>query len=324
MMKNYKNLMLALFVTGFFVTPAWAQSDLSVSISQVEDFKAVFATVETADVVSARARIGGTLSSLTVDEGKSVTKGQTIAVVGDPKLGLRMKALEARISSLSAQQKLAETALTRARKLKISGTIAQKNLDEAATAVDVIGRNLLALQAELAVVKQQRNEGVVKAPSSGRVTRVHVSQGGVILAGEAVATIAARGYILRLNLPERHARFIAVGDSVIVGDQSAVTRTGHVQLVYPEIRRGRVVADVAVEGLGDFFVGERVQVRVGVGIREVILIPDDYLFQRFGLTFATLKGGAEIVIQPGRSRAGDIEVLSGLKIGDVLVRPEVQ
>jgi RND family efflux transporter MFP subunit len=320
-MVNLKNQWVAVILMSLAMTPAWAQSELSVSMSQVEDLKAVFATVETADVVQARARIGGTVTSLDIDEGSALTQGQIIAVIGDPKLSLRMKALDARIFSLNAQRKLAETTLQRARKLKQSGTIAQKSLDEAETALDVIERDLLTLRAELAVVSQQRNEGIVKSPSSGRVTKVHVSQGAVILPGETVATIAAKGYILRLNLPERHARFMAVGDTVLVGDESAAVKTGHVQLVYPEIRQGRVVADVRVEGLGDFFVGERVYVRVGVGKRDVILIPQDYLFQRFGLTFATLKGGAEIVVQPGRDGANDTEILSGLRVGDVLVRP---
>jgi len=321
-MVKFKNQWVIAVLLSLSLTPAWAQSDMSVTMSQVADMKAVFATVETADVVSARARIGGTLTSLNVDEGAAVTEGQTIAVVGDPKLSLSMKALEARIFSLAAQRKLAATTLERAHKLKQSGTIAQKSLDEAVTALDVIERDLLALRAELAVVSQRRNEGLVKAPSSGRVTKVHVSQGGVILPGEPVAMIAAKGYILRLNLPERHARFIKVGDAVVVGDDSAPVRIGHVQLVYPEIRQGRVVADVAVAGLGDFFVGERVLVRVGK--RDVILIPEDYLFQRFGLTFATLKGGAEIVIQPGLIRTNDTEVLSGLRVGDVVVRPEAK
>lgn len=290
-------------------------------MSQVDDLKAVFATIETADVVNARARIGGTVTSLGVDEGTVVKEGQSIAVIGDPKLGLRMKALAARVQSMTAQRKLAKTALERARKLKQSGTIAQKRLDEAETALDVIERNLMALKAERAVVSQQRDEGIVKAPTAGRVTKVHVTGGTVILPGEPVATIAAKGYILRLNLPERHARFIKVGDKVIVGDADSQITNAQVSLVYPEIQRGRVVADVTVEGIGDFFVGERIRVWVGTGKRDVILVPEDFLIQRYGLTFATLKDGSEIVVQPGSNRRGDREILSGLRIGDILVRP---
>ncbi len=305
------------FLLGLCAMPAWAESEINVAVSQVEDLKAVFATVETADVVDARARIGGTINSLDIDEGALVNEGQSIAVIGDPKLGLRMKALEARIQSMTAQRKLSQTALERARKLRQSGTIPQKRLDETETALDVIERNLLALKAEHSVISQQRNEGTVNAPSNGRVTKVHVTQGTVILPGEPVATIAAKGYILRLNLPERHARFIKVGDKVIVGDNL----NAKVNLVYPEIQRGRVIADVTVEGLGGFFVGERVRVRIGVGMRDVILVPESFLIQRYGLTFATIKGGTEIVVQPGQKHEGAIEILSGLRVGDVLIKP---
>ncbi|MGI9420918.1 MAG: efflux RND transporter periplasmic adaptor subunit, partial [Geminicoccaceae bacterium] len=52
----------------------------------VADRKIVFATVESTDVTMARARIGGTLQQLAVDEGDRITRGQRIAVVVDEKL----------------------------------------------------------------------------------------------------------------------------------------------------------------------------------------------------------------------------------------------
>lgn len=312
---------LSLLLVALIATPAWAENEFTVSKSRIEDLKAVFATVETVDVISARARIGGTVSVLNVDEGAAVKQGQSIAVVGDAKLGLQMKALRARIQSLIAEKNLAVTARDRARKLKESGTIPQKGLDEAETAVDVIERNLLALKAELSVVSEQQSEGAVKAPSGGRVTKVHVTQGAVVLPGEVIATIAAKGFILRLSLPERHARFIHVGDEVRVGDDDSAERKGRIQQVYPEISKGRVEADVAVEGLGDFFVGERIRARVGAGERDVLVVPEEFLFQRFGLTFVTLKNGGDIVVQPGLNQSGGVEILSGLREGDVLVKP---
>ncbi|MBL4690949.1 MAG: efflux RND transporter periplasmic adaptor subunit [Rhodospirillales bacterium] len=322
-LKRYpgKRILPALAVAAAMltVTAAAAETALKVSPVLVEDMKAVFATVETTDVASARARIGGTVTRLSVDEGAAVREGQVIAVVGDPKIGFRMDALRSRVESMKSQKDLAATTLARSRKLLKSGAIPQKRLDEALSAFNVAERELKALQSEYALASRQRDEGVVRAPSSGRVTRVHVIQGAVILAGETVATIAARGFILRLSVPERHARFIRVGDAVYVGDQDA--RTGLVRQVYPEIRRGRVVADVTVPGLGDFFVGERVRVRVSAGKRETIVIPGGYLFQRYGLTFATLKGGVQIVVQPGMARPDGVEILSGLRPGDELIRP---
>lgn len=318
-LKKYQ--WLGMLLVALTATSAWADDEFTVSKSRIQDLKAVFATVETVDVISARARIGGTVTVLSVDEGAAVKEGQSIAVVGDAKLGLKMNALRARIQSLVAENKLAVTARDRARKLRESGTIPQKGLDEAETAVDVIERNLVALKAELSVVSEQQSEGNVKAPTGGRVTKVHVTQGAVVLPGEVIATIAAKGFILRLSMPERHARFISVGDDVLVGDDDNAERKGQVQQVYPEIRQGRVEADVVVDGLGDFFVGERIRARVGAGERDVIMVSEDFLFQRFGLTFVTLKKGGDIVVQPGLSRKGDVEILSGLREGDVLVKP---
>ena len=253
-----------------------------------------------------------------------MSTGQVIATVADPKIQLRMDALQARIQSVKSRRKLARTDLERAIKLFQSGTIPQKRLDEAETAQDVIEREFTALIADLSVMSQQLGEGVVLAPVDGRVTKVHVTEGTVLLPGETVATIAARGYILRLMLPERHARYLVVGDTVQVGERGlrgdgAIAKTGTIAQVYPELRHGRVVADLTVDGLGDFFVGERVSVYVATGKRQTIIIPHGYTVQRYGLTFVRLKDGGEIVVQPGEIRRDGVEILSGLNPGDVLV-----
>ena len=55
------------------------------------------------------------------------------------------------------------------------------------------------------------------------------------------------------------------------------------------------------------------------GVRDAIIVPKRYLFKRFGITYATLDGGVEVVVQPGRAAQGGIEILSGLTVGDVLI-----
>jgi len=322
MNSSGNRLIAAILALGALVAPAlsFAGSGITVEKIMVSDMKAVFATVETADVISARARIGGTVTGLSIDEGSRVGEGQTIATVVDAKLKLSMDALDARMDSLRSQVKLANTALGRARKLKQGGIIPQKRLDEAETSLDVLERELKALQAERAVISEQRSEGAVVVPGDGRVIKVHVTSGAVILPGEPIATIAAKGFILRLQLPERHARSIKVGDAVTVGAEKQ--RTGYVQQVYPEMRQGRVVADVGVDELGDYFVGERVSVYIATGRRETIVVPADYLFMRFGLAYAVVKGEGEVVVQPGLELSDGVEILTGLRVGDIIVPPE--
>jgi hypothetical protein len=156
---------------------------------------------------------------------------------------------------------------------------------------------------------------------------VPVSEGRVVLPGESVATLAEDRYILRLLLPERHAQIIRAGDRVQIaarglsGDEPEQRRDGRVRLVYPEIQGGRVMADVDVSGLGDYFVGERTRVYVTTGRRAAIVVPAGAVFQRAGASFVRLKSGAEVVVQTGGATQDGVEILAGLRAGDVVVAP---
>jgi len=95
-------LMMSLVGLVVPVTAARAES-LTVAAQTVADEKAVFATVESVSVVPARGRIGGTVVQLDVREGDHVTRGQAIATIGDEKLVLQLRSLDAQIQALQAQ-----------------------------------------------------------------------------------------------------------------------------------------------------------------------------------------------------------------------------
>ena len=76
-----------------------------------------------------------------------------------------------------------------------------------------------------------------------------------------------------------------------------------------------------MEGLADYFVGERTRVLVPTGKRDAILIAKKALTERAGVWFVRLKDGTEIAVQPGEVRGEDVEILSGLKAGDVVQTP---
>jgi membrane fusion protein, multidrug efflux system len=315
----------ALLLMAGVLQPAAAQQ--AVTRQQVDDLKAVIATVEPVRELPARARIGGTITALTVREGDQVAAGDRIALVVDPKLALQVQALESRIQAQSAAREQAQIDLNRMEQLRGSGTVSQAQLDQARTRLNVAERTFLALRSDREVVEQQSTEGAVLAPAAGRVLKVPVSVGSVVLAGETIATLATDNYILRLQLPERHARFMKAGDTILVGtrglqqqDQETLRR-GRVRLVYPQIDQGRVIADAEVDGLGDFFVGERTRVYVATGKRDALVVPADLVYRRYGVSYAKLKDGTEVVIQPGPPVDGGIEVLSGLNEGDVVIRP---
>jgi len=310
-----------------------AASTYTVAPVVVADEKAVFATVESLDVVPARVRTGGTIASLSVKEGDRVERSQVLATVGDEKLVLQQGALDAQTAALKAQLAQAQIDLARAETLVRSGAVSRAQFDAAVTAANVAANTLKARIAERAVLAQQLAEGQVLAPTAGRVLKVPVTMGAVVMSGEAVATIAEQNFVLRLRVPERHARFLKAGDPIRLDGEDlgqGAAGFGTITLVYPQIQDGRVVADARVAGLGDYFVGERVRVWISGGERPTFIVPASYIVTRFGLDYARARksDGTVIVIpvQRGRERPRPdmpdaLEILSGLHAGDILVQP---
>jgi len=310
-------------------SPAFGDS-LIVREKEIADRKAVIATVEPVHQLVARARIGGTIAALSIKEGDDVTASAVVAQVADAKLALQMQAMDSRIASLKSTRDQAKTDFDRIADLAKRGVSTQTQADQAKTNLEVAERNLNAMKGDREVIAQQSSEGAVLAPAAGRVLSVPVSVGRVVLPGETIATLAEDKYILRLQLPERHSRFLRAGDRVLISarglsDDAAATREGRVRIVYPEIQGGRVIADVDVTGLGDYFVGERTRVYIEAGQRKAIVVPTAYVYRRAAVNYVKLADGDEVVVQPGEihddNGAKSVEILSGLADGDKVVTP---
>jgi RND family efflux transporter MFP subunit len=333
-MKHYIKRLSCYFVATFLCATACtaaAHANYLVTARSVDDKKAVFATIRSTDKVSARARLSGTLVSLSVDEGSFVENGDIIGIIDDSKLKLKISSLEAKIAAAKSQVSDAERALERGEQLKERGIIATAALDKLKTAHSVALNNLKSARAERKVIERQKDEGTVFAPASGRVLEVPVTRGSVVMAGESLAVIAANRYILRLELPERHARFITKGSKIVVANRGVsqnrkAVGEGEIVKVFPEIQKGRVIADAIVPDLGDYFVGERITVWVPAGERRIFAVPYDYVFKRYGMDYVKLASGTEVVVQLGLATTINalndaVEVLSGLREGDELVKP---
>src|SRR5450631_3088896 len=324
---------LVVSLAGLAVSVATARADsLTVAGRTVADEKAVFATVESISVVPARGRIGGTVVQLNVREGDHVTRGQSIAAIGDEKLVLQLRSLDAQIRALQAQADQAQLDFTRTEGLVERGTLPRVKLDETRTAFNVADNGLRAKTAERAVVNQQLTEGQVLAPDDGRVLKRLVAVGSVVLPGDAIATVAQQNFKLRLRVPGRHASFLKAGDKIRVDGAEFADRSakwGVIDLVYPQIEDGRVIADATVEGLGDYFVGDRLRVWIAGGTRQAFVIPSSYVKTRFGIDYVAIlqdNRTIETPVQRGREMPtpelqDGLEILSGLRVGDQLVQP---
>ena len=287
----------------------------------ITEWKSVYGRIETKDRLPARARLGGTMVELVVTEGDTVVAGQLLGRIVDEKLGLQMQAIDAKSASLAAQLENAKTELARGEDLLKRGVTTVQRLDALRTQVDVLQSQIEAVAAELQVVEQQAAEGAILAPSSGRILDVPVSVGAVVMPGEPVAVLGGGGTFLRLAVPERHATALEEGDTIgITGPDGQAE--GTLARIYPLIENGRVIADVDVAGLTDRFVDARVLVRLPVGERQALLVPQSALITNHGLDFVETAAGPRAVVPGEVHQIGGemmVEIVSGLEPGDEIV-----
>jgi membrane fusion protein, multidrug efflux system len=299
---------------------------LVVSEALIADLKPTSAEITSRDLGEARARIPGTLVQMTVREGDLVRQGQVIGVVADDRVDLQTAAFDAQVAAAEAEAERARAQLARVQTLFDRGFYAQAALDQARAAARSADAQARAARAQRAASAETGAQGRILAPTSGRVLTADVPAGSVVAAGQSVATVTAGPLVLRMELPEVQGRNLRVGQTVsLSGDR--LPASGTIVQVYPAASGGRITADIAVEGLASDRVGQRVTVLAPIGEREALVLPRRFVSTRYGIDFVRTVDAAGRVsdapVQLGGPVDGDrVEVLSGLKAGDVVLSPE--
>lgn len=325
--------MRTLFVSAMAALAISGQASaqiLTVEESIVVDYRPVIARIEAGDTATARSRLQGVVTRLNVVEGQIVKAGEVVAIVTDDTISPQLSSLSSRIEGLKSQIRQSEEDLTRNEGLLARGFYPKARLDEERTALDVLRRSLASTEAERRALSAREAEGRILAPANAHVTAVNVVQGSVVSPGEILASFATVNGIVRLSLPERHAASIAEGETISLRlpSRSDDIRTATIMKIYPELRQGSVIADATVQGGLTALFGERVDVLAPVGERRAIRIPKEYVSTRFGVDFVRVAVGERFVDAPVALAAplvddtGQYEILSGLRPGDKIQKPE--
>ncbi len=280
----------------------------------------------------ARARIGGTLQRVLVREGNLVKRCQLLAVIVDRRLSLESQAGAASVGAAEAAAERARADLARYQTLFDKGYVSASRMDALRADARAADAQLRAARAQAGAAAAASNEGRVVAPADGKVTRLPIPQGAVVLAGDVIVAVSTGARVLRLELPEAEASALKPGQDIRIlsEDGAEAARVAKIKQVYPAIDNGRVTADLDASGFAGDFLGARVQVLAPTGERRAIVIPANYIVTRFGVDYVRLLRKGSVIEAPvqrgGRAPTDDlpngVEILSGLHDGDEIVPPK--
>ncbi|QNF34672.1 efflux RND transporter periplasmic adaptor subunit [Adhaeribacter swui] len=179
-------------------------------------------TVEANEVVDVKAETPGKLTSLTVDLGDRVRRGQIIARVDD-----RTRALS--VTNASQALNDARVNLERYRRLLEGGAATQAQFEQYQTAYN-------NAEIQLAQARTEASNTAVPAPISGQVTQKAVEQGAFVNIGTSLVTIVDVSSLkVLLSVSENDVYALKLGDPVQITATvyPGVTYAGKISYISP-------------------------------------------------------------------------------------------
>ncbi|HEV2761349.1 MAG TPA: efflux RND transporter periplasmic adaptor subunit [Pyrinomonadaceae bacterium] len=308
------------------------------------------ATVAVEGTALVLAQREGVVTQLGAQEGERVSKGQTIAVLGNDDQLTQLRQAELEVSRLKLEEQQYDSfvsvnrnELERERQLFKDGVSSQRDLERAQFrlegAVSELEKTRLATktaQSKVEAVKYEIEKGTVRAPVAGLVTRRHVSVGSGVVKNDKLFEISpAESLQVKFQLPQAERHRLGAGSLVTLtlpGSDRAVAQA--------RIRRLDPVADPASNTFGYLAdVLGRAQFIPGTAVN--VHVPRPASAQTFWIPRAAfphetdLRAGATatlLVVENGRCAdrmvllsavEGDhVEVASGLAAGErVIIAP---
>lgn len=273
-------------------------------------------TLEAEESVELKPEVDGEVTSIQMTEGESVKKGDLILQIDESKQ-------QATVAEAEADFRLAQDTLRRADMLLADGTISKQEHDQTHA-------SFRRSEAALNLARKRLTEYTLTAPFDGILGRRFVSVGQYVSSQTVLVGIYALDRMkLDFSVPERYSARIRPGQtlSLTVAAHGEEKFSGEIYLIEPQVNVAtRTVQVRAYLPNADHRLkpGMFANVTLSVGTRESALtVPEDCIFPHTGgfAVYRDAGGVAELVpVETGLRIPGRVEIVSGLKAGDLVAR----
>ncbi len=283
-------------------------------------------------------RVAGKLLERKVDVGDPVLKGQLLAILDGNDYHLAVQGLRAQLASAQADSNFLRDDLARYRELLAQQVISPPEFERHETAYTAARERTAALAAQLAQALNQLTYTELHADRDGVVTALAVEAGQVLVAGQAVVTLAQLDEKeIHFDVPEHRLAEIRRQQAVNVSLWSEDNRLIKARIreiasaADPASRTYRVKASL-LEGLDAAQLGMTATVHIAANNASGIVVPlsavytpqnqpDHPLVWLVDEQAATVKS---VPVKLGETLAGERIAVDGVAAGQLLVSAGVQ
>src|SRR5262245_38701457 len=165
------------------VMPAVPVSVKTVSPDDVMIWSEFSGRMSAVDFAEIRPQVSGRITQVRFTDGQAVKAGQVLFVIDPRPFEAALAKAQANLVTARTNAEYANTEFERAANLVKSQAIAQRFYDERANAKRVADAAILAAEADLKQAELNLDYAHVKAPISGRLSRVEITIGNLVEAG---------------------------------------------------------------------------------------------------------------------------------------------
>jgi RND family efflux transporter MFP subunit len=307
---------------------------------EVDEYYRTSGTVKAKTVSDVASRVMGTVTSIKVREGDKVAEGDVLLTLDDR--DLRQRALAAKeaysearhyMETAESSRRLTELTYERYKNLYEDKAISAHEMDEMETRREVAASDLERARASLGRAKANMEEAEInlgfteiKAPVTGIVTGKEAEVGSMAVPGRVLLRVEDNSsFRLDVNVDEKMSDRLEPGMTVYadidaLGSRVEGTITEVVPAIDPSTRTFLVKIGLGGESLKT---GLYASVLIPSGKREAILVPRSAVVEKGQLegVYTVAENGTATyrLVRTGREHDGNVEVLSGLRDGDVVV-----
>jgi membrane fusion protein (multidrug efflux system)/multidrug efflux system membrane fusion protein len=302
---------------------------LTLGSQRVEYAIQAVGSVEAFENVQVTARVGGALESVKFREGEDVKKDALLAEIEPQRYQLAVAQAKAALDRAAASKAEAERELERMTKLTAEGVASSSELSQWQTKLATAQAEEAQAKSALSLANLNLRDARVRAPIAGTIQTRSVQTGQYVQPGTVLATLIRKDpLLLRFKVTEEEAGRLTLDMPVSFAARGGSGKSYSAKLTHiagsadPASRMVPVVGEVTEPE--DLRPGVFAEVKIPVGASEAALvIPQTAIrpSERGFLAFVVEGDVArERVLTLGlRTDSGDVEAISGLKIGERLV-----
>ena len=265
--------------------------------------------------VTIQSEISGKITSLNIQEGQPVRKGQLLFTINAGDVQAQLRKQQYNIQLYQDQEKRQRTLLDKE-------YISRQEYEQSNNA-------LLTARADLQALRVNLQKAYVRAPFDGVLGLRNTSVGAYVSPGTAITTLSRVLPVkIDFSVPSRFAQSVRVGDPVLVTDEATTRKIrAKVYAINPQIdpvSRTLLVRAIYANKAMELRPGGFVKVNLELGeTAEALQIPTEAVVPvASGYTVFIVKNG-QAAIQPvniGVRSDKVIQITKGLAVGDTVIR----